>query len=768
MANKEPPGLTIQYFRTGLYTRRSQLFAPIRTVGINVVQMRDALIDGSDMEVTDLMEVQRRPGFSRFCSQQLAAGEIINQFDSVRTPTGTVIPLFDSNQRVASFSTSAITTIWTKAAANQAFDELIGTQLYLANGTTDGQKRYDTGTAALHGMGILGPVAMPTVTAPTAAGTTFWQPNTVYGATIVLLLDPNGNIQINGKIYGGANLTTGAQPPVWNNAQGGFTADGTGTWGNLGPPGQWQASHVYTFDSCIIDSNGNFQTSKPSGTSAATQPAWTTVIGTTVADNTVTWTCRGPATPAVFAGFFYVYTYSTQAPTVTTGYYHCSTASPVTYSTGVVFETSYSSVIGGAYSTNLDVGSVDIYRTKDGGSVLCYAGSVVNNTAGGNWTFTDTVLDSSLLTQTNVPLNLYHRNDVPPGTTGSIAPSTDKGSYLKYWNGRMWMIAGNKVYFSAGADCQNGDPNASWPPANVFAYPGQPIALTPTSAGLLVWLTNSVKIIAGGPATLQFFSVDLLQNFGISSPNCVDKDGDTIRVISTQGQQFTLTVTEKIEEGTFVADLIAANFAPSTSYITTHRNGLDSGVFIANGESKMMRYGLNIGAWSTTYNVVGSVKAIRSIETSVGKYTLCAGRASTAGYILGRDLTTYQDDGANYANCFVTVGNMVLSALGQPLTPVHYIMAQLAATGSLPAVSFLANEISGTSGLGFINVPRVQDEPTTGAAASTTLLSKQWELRSMQTMVSLLMHHLQVKFQFPAENFPNTLKTLSLKYGEDG
>lgn len=767
----EVPGLTIGFWRTGLYTHRSQLFAPIRTMGINVVQMRDALIDGQDMEVTDLLEIQRRPGFSRFCSQQLAGGEIANQFYSFRA-AGTVFPLMDTNQRFTVFSTSAITTIWTKPSADQAFPFMVGTQLYICNGTADGQKRYDTGTSALHKMGIPGPAAMPTVAAPTAVNATFWQPNIAYlfnGTHGAILIDSNGNVQ-EARINAAAS---GTAPPTWATQFGSGTADNAQVWLNLGPPHSWQPSTtaavmVGIIGAVIVDSNGNIQQCTSNGTSGAAAPAWSTVIGNNTVDGTINWTCmsnRGPA--SVFSGYIYVYTYSTQAPTVTTGYYHCSTASPQTYSTGPVFGT-YSETIGGAFSTNTDVGSVDIYRIKDGGSILNYVGSVANNTGGGNWTFTDSTLDVNLNTSVTVPPQGFRRNDVPPGQTGSLAPSTDKLSFLTFWNGRLWGIAGNKVYFDAGADCQNGDPRASWPPANVFVFPSNPIALTGTSVGLLVWLSDQVKIIAGGPQTTTFFAADLMENFGISSPNCISKDGDTIRLISTQGQQFTLTVSEKIEDGNFVADLIASNFAPATSYLTTHRNGLDSGVFISNGESLMLRYGLNIGSWSPIYKPVGGIKALRSIETSVGKYTLIAGRASAAGFILGRDLTTHQDDGQNYSDCFATVGNIVLSEPRQPLVDLRYVILYLAATGSLPTVSILPNEISGTSGVGFVTIPGIQNEPTTGATASTTLLSKQWEIRSQQSMkTSTLMHHVQVKIDFPPENAANTIKVLSLKFGED-
>src|SRR5258708_3778120 len=185
----------IQYFRTGLYTRRSALFAPFRVIGVQVMVMTDALIDGQDMELLDTYQLQRRPGWSRFCSQQLAGGEIINQFMGARNSAGTIFPLFDSNQRVAKFSSSAITTLWTKASANQAFTQMVQDQLYICNGSTNGQKRFNTNDSTLHGLGIPPPAAMLTIVPPTAAGPTFWQPNVTYGVVETFLLDPNGNIQ---------------------------------------------------------------------------------------------------------------------------------------------------------------------------------------------------------------------------------------------------------------------------------------------------------------------------------------------------------------------------------------------------------------------------------------------------------------------------------------------------------------------------------------------------------------------------------------------
>src|SRR5262249_12827417 len=157
-----------------------------------------------------------------------------------------------------------------------------------------------------------------------------------------------------------------------------------------------------------------------------------------------------------------------------TGYYHCSTASPASITTGPVLGTNYGITLNGAYSTSVECFSVDIYRTRDGGSYLQYLGSLANNQAGGTWTFSNGALnDSNLNPQILVPLGTSHLNDPPPGSTGSIAPSSDKLGFVSYWNGRLWCSAGNKMYFDAGPDCTNGDPHASWPPANVFSFNGQ-------------------------------------------------------------------------------------------------------------------------------------------------------------------------------------------------------------------------------------------------------------------------------------------------------
>jgi hypothetical protein len=758
----------IQYFRTGLYTRRSALFAPMRVIGLQVQVMTDALIDGQDMELLDTYQLQRRPGWSRLCSQQLNAGEIANQFYGHRNSAGTIFPLMDSNQRVASFTSSAITTLWNKGTTNQAFTQMVQDQLYICAGSANGQKRYDTISGTLHGIGIAAPAAALTVPAPTAVNATFWQPGVAYlfnGTHGAILLDSNGNIQ-EARANGGLS---GSTPPNWSTSFGTSTLDGAQVWLHRGPPGSWAPSTgtgalVSQLGGVIIDTAGNIQEAISSGTTGSSPPTWSATIGATTTDGTMSWTClTNLGALSVFSGYQYMYVYSTQAPTVAGGYYHRSDGSPVTITTGPVFGP-YAPVLTGAYSTNTDVGSVDIYRTRDGGSSFDYCGSVANNTAGGTWNFTDNIKDAALNASLIIPLGTALLSDPPPGQTGTHSPSGDAISYITEWQGRLWGVSGSKVYFTAGPDVDNGDSNACWPPANVFSFPGQVQAIVGTSVGLLVWLSDGLKIVAGGPQTLTYYSTDLLDNFGISSPNCVTKDGDTVTALLTSGQVFKLDVSSKTEISAFIADVVQT-FPENASYMAYHRNGLDNGLFLGDGSSTVLRWGLNVNAWSPIYKPVGGIRALNSIETSIGNYTLCAGRATAAGWILGRQPGVVQDDGANYTACFATIGNIVLSQPLEPLVPVYYVAGYFAAGGSVPTVSILPNEITGVTGPGFIQLPDVQDEPSLGAAPSQTLMAKQWDVKCMPSMRnSWLMHHLQVKISFPAENFASTIYGVALKH----
>jgi hypothetical protein len=67
-----------------------------------------------------------------------------------------------------------------------------------------------------------------------------------------------------------------------------------------------------------------------------------------------------------------------------------------------------------------------------------------------------------------------------------------------------------------------------------------------------------------------------------------------------------------------------------------------------------------------------------------------------------------------------------------------------------------------------VTIPFVGPEPSLGATQSQTLSALQWNLYDLPNMKnSLLMHHLQVKISFPAENFASTIFGIALKHDQN-
>lgn len=863
MAKATDP-LVINYFSTGLYTHRSALFSPYRTLGVNVVSYHDAAFDGQDMEIGSGLQWKRRPGFARFCSVAFGGSEFPLQFYSARQPDGTVIAFVDTNQHLSTFIPSALTPLLTKTTTSQGFIQQVGGMTYYANGSD--LKKWNG--SAVSGWGTAAPTALTLSGTVPGLTPSFWSPNRPM-LTACFIVDYNGNIQVMGS--GGG--VTGAAEPVWNTTtasalfptRGIITLDNSAVWHCIGSyqSAVWLPATAVVFvaggieSSMLIDSNGNLQQCTISGTTGAAPPVWNAAIGGTTADNSATWTNRGPATLSVQSGYTYAYGFrtiyghlSTLSPLLSIGAVMGPLSTPLTglgtgdtqcnqvltisnvslvsnqvtilYSiigpSNVVVGQNYTfagltsatflngqtvfitATTGSGFSATFvhanhasapDTGTasfngVEIYRTADGGGILYFDASLVNPGALASWNFTDTNPDASLITSLIGPL--AHLNDPPPGTPGSLILPPG-GTILAYWQGRIWMAVGNMLYFDAGPDCINGSPEESWPPANKFKYPGPITGLNPTSQGLLVWGADYLSMALGGPQTLSFFPYDLMQFFGVSSPNCITQDGDTISVLNTQGQCFTLDVSGKAETGNYIVNLLSG-FAPQSSYITTHRAGTDAGLWLADGSTSAFRYSLNIGAWSTRAVPVGGIRALRSIETSVGVMTLCAGRTSGGGYILGRSLSTWQDDGQNYPNAFVTIGSIVLTPLGATLVPVEHIEGYFDAVGTsgplldgttgqvitptggptVPTISILPNEITASPGPGFLLLGQPKSLYTTAQVLPTaSILSLRWDVDSMNVanLVSQWMHHLQIRISWPAENAPNAIKSIAVLFVKD-
>ena len=856
--------LVIPFFNSGLYTHRSQLFAPYRSLGVSIISYHDSLLDGQDMELISTLQWRRRPGFVRYCSQAFADNEIPIQFYGARSPAGSCLQFVDTNLNFSTFTPTSLTSLVTKSTANQGFVNQVGGTTYYSNGADF--KKWNG--LAVSGWGTTPATVAPSLSYTTFPSVVFWMPGS---SAIITILDSNGNFQYNPG--GGVG---GVQVPVWSTALGATTKDGTLSWLNSGPYQTWQPATPYLHLQIVVDSNGNLQRlTSASGTSGTTTPSWSATVGNTTTDGSLTWTefgnggaggtDAGSGLISIQAGYSWVYAWRTI-------YGHLSTASPATASTGpgignfsiavtcqstsdpqcnasatvsnvavanniatIACPNSFvpglsftfsgltgASFLNGktvqilsatstqftAFFTHANYGpaadsgtatfqAIEVYRIADGGALYYFDGAVTNDA--GPVTYTDAVLDTSLDNQEVAPLN--HLNDPPPGTSGSVV--TGGGTITAYWMGRLWMAVGNKLYFDAGPDCTNGIPEESWPPGNVFQYPGPITGLSPTSEGLLVWGADYISMALGGPQTLSFYPWDLMKGIGIASPNALSQDGDTLSILTTQGRALEINLSGETEIGTYVADLIEDTFLPPTTYVTTHRMGADNGFWLGDGSTNLLRYALSLQAWSTLYKPVGGMKAIRSIETSPGIYRLLAGRSTGGGYILARSYgngnpaaVSRQDDGQNYTNCFVTIGNISLSQPGQQLVPLEHIVAYFDAVGTLgplnganqlplsngsfplggpsfPSLYILPNEVSGTTGIGFQqilagNTSGALPEPPDGAAPSTTLLQLRWPVNQINGLLaSQLMHHLQVKFVFAPENAPNTIKAMALMFEKD-
>lgn len=491
-------------------------------------------------------------------------------------------------------------------------------------------------------------------------------------------------------------------------------------------PGSSAVSGTY-FGNIITDSNGNLQLCKVGGTSGASAPSWSTTIGGTTTDNTVTWICLGTASqlPCLF-NRTYAYGFHSSGATD-----HISTMSPTLILQAPIIGVNVP--VQGYGSDDTQVDSNDLYRTADGGSLLLYDNSSPNVNSSTSWTINDVELDTDLDAELIGPV-AFANNPPPTGAT-----------ILGYFMDRMWAAVGQYLYFSAGPDCINGDGNQAWPPANVFTLSSNITGMAATSQGLLVFTGNDMSIVLGGPQTDTFWVQPLQKNFGILSPNCLVQDGDTIYLYSSQQQLWSISASSgKSEISELVAATIATNFPSATSSLALHRDGEDQGLFISDGSGKTMRYNLNSGSWDPIAEPANGIGQIASIPTAIGTQSLLSANASN-GYIVFRDTTTFSDAGTAYA-AWAVIGSLPFSQGGEDNTgKAEKIVIQSAATGTALQVWVLPNEISGT----FTQIPQSVNDPSF-LAASSTINMKRYDWNGVQTPLPNALRHMQVKIVMPS------------------
>lgn len=488
----------------------------------------------------------------------------------------------------------------------------------------------------------------------------------------------------------------------------------------------------------ILDSNGNLQRVKTAGTSGGSAPAWSTTIGGTVGDGGITWEMIGTGNQltALF-GWNYAYGYHSSGATN-----HISTMSPQLTVSAPIVGTGVQ--VSGVGSSDTQVDRADLYRTADGGPLLLYDQSTTNvaNTA---WTINDSTQDSALNFLLLGPV--AHANDPPPAGM----------TFITYYQGRMWGVVGNLLYFSAGPDCVNGDGNQAWPPANVFPFSNPIVSLQPTSQGLVVIDSKNLSVVLGGPQTLTFWVKPLLQDFGALSPNAVTREGDEVVMFTTQQQLFAFSPTGQNEVGLNIADELATNFTPATTYLAIHRSGQDQGLFIGDGSTNNQRFNMNTEAWDTLATPTMGLGPLASIDLAQAtpKRALVT---AVSGVIYKRDPTSFSDNGTAYAANGI-VGSIVLSDSGEDAAMVESIFLTSNAVGTALSVSVLPNETSGS----FTPLSNPVPEPPQ-LPASSTINMQRWDWKTNTSAKAQLVKHVQVKITMPAtDTVQNEVYTLSVK-----
>jgi hypothetical protein len=435
----------------------------------------------------------------------------------------------------------------------------------------------------------------------------------------------------------------------------------------------------------------------------------------------------GPLT--VQSGYKYVFVYKNSS----TG--HVSTASPASANTGAL--TAQSIQVGYTASADPQVDKIDIYRTEDGGSLYYFLAEVVNGTS----TYTDSTADSGLNNDLVAPLT---GNDPPPSGI----------SLVVFHVGRMWVVVGNKLYFGSGPDVTNGVGEESFYLPNVFTFPGAINAIASTSVGLVVFTSSDAYIVQGN--SLATFQHGLWQkNFGVASQNCIAQDGDVLFVFTSRGQLFELS--DSLEEiGLPIRNQLKA-FTPGNVYIALHRSGDDEGLFVSDGASNIWRYSIAMQSWSPVAQPVGGVRAISSIETSTSVWTLLAGRTSGSGYILGRSLAAFNDDGVTYSG-FITVGSLILAPPGKTAR-ADAVLAEVMPVGTYPTISVLLNEVSGA----FVALPNPVADPPKLANSTTVRMKRHYLKSAASPLAQGEIRHLQIKVNFVAEDAKHELLGLGIQ-----
>jgi hypothetical protein len=561
----------------------------------------------------------------------------------------------------------------------------------------------------------------------------------------------------------------GANPVIynaWGTYYGNVTADGTAAWTCVGKTMDWAANTKWFLPvagfippsssspyggASVIDSNNNVEFTISSGLGGATAPAWSTVNNgspsslSVTADGSAIWFNLEAFTSVSMSwtkGFVYAYSFKARAlddfysplplgggaipppgppfngalpPPTGSLTEAISTASPTASITGpnagaVIF-------VSGKGSIDPQVDTIVIWRSADGGTSgqMFELTEIPNpppvNGAPGTWTFEDFLTS----TPTTVGGILFPGlNTLIPAPIGDVNDQPNSAFLPMVYNfQRIWGSIGEYVAFSGGPDVLTGNPNVSFAPADVLPFLAPVIRIVKSPQGLIVFLTNSIEVIAGGPLTSSFFSVTWAPGIGLLSYNALDVFTGEIYFFAADNQFRIMTPSLNITNAGFALGDQFANLPssgtsdttwdPSKVYVASHQSGIDNCIFVADGATGWYRLnprqvpGAQQGPepiWSPYANVTGGCKMVESIETTPGIKKLLVGGVAINKQILKRSLSIFTDDGTSYDAYFV-MGAITLAHSSQ-IALLKHVEFDFSGVNFQPTVSYLLNEISGT------------------------------------------------------------------------
>jgi hypothetical protein len=524
---------------------------------------------------------------------------------------------------------------------------------------------------------------------------------------------------------------SGGTTPTWQDGIGSLVTDGGVTWENIGRSLTWvggigPATKV-SVQSVVLDSNGYKQQVLTPGKSGAVAPAWATQSGATTADGTMVWQNAGSYSTAGVFPKFYAFAYKNK----TTG--QPSTSSPM--SLPLVIGANKVASIQGAASTDPQVDTIEIYATKQNGSVLMFLDEIPNPGTG-VFTYIDGGADDAL--NPLLTAAIADQNDPPP--VGAINHC--------YHLGRLFVSVGNVASFSSTPNNPRGNGVESFPPANEFVFPSHIYRYWSTPIGLIVFTARDAYVILGqGTTASPFYPVMFLEKVGILSYDAFTVFGSTAYLMTYAGKVISLDPGAGVTEvGFAIGDQFENTFDPSSARLTWHeQSSSDSALYVGDGATGWFRMSATAApetgfTWSPRAIVTGGCRAIMSTRAG-----LLIGPGIGGGNILVRDKNVRTDGAAlstyvwNY-----TIGSIVLAQPGQ-IAEIEFVTIDSVRVGTRPIIGVLLGEISGRFDKAYWN----KQDPPLLPPSDTTYNDRYY---MAQNMNPTFCRHFQLQFSWAAED----------------